>query len=205
MRVSDAERDEAVSRLTEDFAAGRLSQATFLYRMNAALEARQQADLPPLLADLPAGQPRAAAADPGRAAAAAGLLRAAWRRSRPGTALAGGVLPPIAGGHLVRRLTAALRRDASAGPPGPPVLLEFPRGAGTSFTIGRARGCDLEIANMTVSRVHARLERGPDGWLLTDLSSTNGTRVNGWRVHGQVPVRPGDQVSFGDACYSLGA
>jgi pSer/pThr/pTyr-binding forkhead associated (FHA) protein len=34
------------------------------------------------------------------------------------------------------------------------------------------------------------------GWLLSDLGSTNGTRVNGWRVK-QVRVRPGDRVQVG--------
>ena len=51
---------------------------------------------------------------------------------------------------------------------------------------------------MSVSRQHAQLERTPDGWLLSDLESTNGTRVNGWRVRGQVPVKIGDLVSFGN-------
>ena len=51
---------------------------------------------------------------------------------------------------------------------------------------------------MTVSRRHAQLERTKDGWLITDLESTNGTRVNGWRVRGKVPVRAGDVVSFGN-------
>ena len=51
---------------------------------------------------------------------------------------------------------------------------------------------------MTVSRLHAQLERTADGWLLSDLESTNGTRVNGWRVRGKVPVRAGDLVSFGN-------
>jgi pSer/pThr/pTyr-binding forkhead associated (FHA) protein len=51
---------------------------------------------------------------------------------------------------------------------------------------------------MTVSRLHAQLERTPEGWLLSDLESTNGTRVNGWRVRGKVPVRAGDLVSFGN-------
>jgi pSer/pThr/pTyr-binding forkhead associated (FHA) protein len=84
-----------------------------------------------------------------------------------------------------------------------PAPLQFPRGDGSLFSIGRDASCDLMIADMTVSRVHARLERTPDGWLLTDLASTNGTRVNGWRVRGQVPVRAGDLVSFGTAEYSL--
>jgi pSer/pThr/pTyr-binding forkhead associated (FHA) protein len=80
---------------------------------------------------------------------------------------------------------------------GQPYSLQFPRAAGNRFTIGRDASCDLAITDMTISRQHAQLERTPDGWLLSDLESTNGTRVNGWRVRGQVPVRVGDRVSFG--------
>jgi probable phosphoglycerate mutase len=79
-----------------------------------------------------------------------------------------------------------------------PFLLQFPRGGGDQFSIGRDASCDLAIADMTVSRLHAQLERTPDGWLLSDLESTNGTRVNGWRVRGKIPVRAGDLVSFGN-------
>jgi pSer/pThr/pTyr-binding forkhead associated (FHA) protein len=78
-----------------------------------------------------------------------------------------------------------------------PFTLQFPRAGGERFTIGRDASCDLAIADMTVSRQHAQLERSADGWLLSDLESTNGTRVNGWRVRGQVPVKAGDLVSFG--------
>jgi pSer/pThr/pTyr-binding forkhead associated (FHA) protein len=88
---------------------------------------------------------------------------------------------------------------------GRPLPLQFPRGSAPFFSIGRADGCDLAIANMTVSRVHARLERSDDGWLLTDLDSTNGTRVNGWRVRDRVPVTAGDLVSFGRAEFWLAA
>jgi hypothetical protein len=181
MRASDAERDAVVARLTEGFAAGRLSHETFMYRMSAVLKTRHRADLPALHADLPA-----ALQEPGRAAALLGRLRAAWPR------------PP--------RRTAPSRpaRPAPSRTP-PPVSLAFPRGAGDSFSIGRSPECDLTIADMTVSRVHATLERTADGWLLTDLSSTNGTRVNGWRARGRVPVKAGDVVSFGNAQYSLRA
>ena len=81
--------------------------------------------------------------------------------------------------------------------PQQPFPLQFPRGGGDQFSIGRDASCDLAIADMTVSRLHAQLERTEDGWLLSDLESTNGTRVNGWRVRGKVPVRAGDLVSFG--------
>jgi pSer/pThr/pTyr-binding forkhead associated (FHA) protein len=86
----------------------------------------------------------------------------------------------------------------ASGDPHSPLALQFPRGAGGEFSIGRDASCDLAIADITVSRRHATLERTPDGWLLSDLESTNGTRVNGWRVRGKVAVRPGDLVSFGD-------
>ena len=194
MRASDAERDEVVARLKEEFAMGRLSKDTFLFRVNEVLKSRHQADLPPLVADLPVLAPAA-----GGQTSLLGRLRAAWpRRARPALATPD---PGPSTGSLVRRLTVGFpRADADAGLPVP---LQFPRGPGIFFSIGRDASCDLAIPDMTVSRVHARLERTHDGWLLTDLTSTNGTRVNGWRVRGQVRVRAGDLVSFGDAQYSL--
>ena len=183
LRASDAERDAVVARLTEGFAAGRLSHDTFMYRMSTVLKTRHRADLPSLHADLPA-TPQ----EPGKAAALLGRLRAAW----PGALRA-------------PRRTAPPRPARPLARPAPPVPLAFPRGTGDSFSIGRAAECDLTIADMTVSRVHATLERAADGWLLTDLSSTNGTRVNGWRARGRVPVKAGDVVSFGNARYSLRA
>lgn len=177
LRASDAERDEVVAKLAEEFAAGRLSHDTFLFRMNAVLEARHQSDLPRVVADLP-GSGGTVSGEP------------APRRRSPRTG-------------LVRRLTGAM--PSAAADRRQPATLQFPRGAGAEFSIGRNAGCDMAIADPTVSRVHARLERTPDGWLLRDLGSTNGTRVNGWLVRGQVPVRPGDLVSFGKAEFWLHA
>ena len=209
LRASDADRDEVVSRLREEFAAGRLSQDTFLHRMNAVLEARHQADLPPLLADLPAAAepgspppgPEPGSPPPASVRSVLGRLRAAWpRRLRSGETLSAAADSQRQAGP-VRRLTAGMPR--AGGGAGRPAALQFPRGDGNLFSIGRDASCDLLIADMTVSRVHARLERTADGWLLTDLASTNGTRVNGWRVRGRGPVRAGDLVSFGTAEYSL--
>ena len=81
--------------------------------------------------------------------------------------------------------------------------LFFPPGSGTSFTIGRVHDCDLRIENMSVSRLHARLNRSEDGWLLSDLGSHNGTRVNGRLVREPVPVRAGDLVQFGSATFVI--
>ena len=71
----------------------------------------------------------------------------------------------------------------------PPASLTFPAGSQTRFTIGREPACDMTLLDRTVSRWHACLKREDDGWLLTDLGSTNGTRLNGWRVNTQSPVR----------------
>ena len=54
LRASDAERDEAIGELRHRFAEGRLSQDTFLYRMDVALRAKDQAELSDLFVDLPA-------------------------------------------------------------------------------------------------------------------------------------------------------
>jgi len=114
-------------------------------------------------------------------------------------------LPPRRARLLDRVRAAFRRRDLEPQPPpppGPPPMV-FPPGSGTSFTIGRTQDCDLRIADLSVSRCHARLDRGQDGWLLSDLGSHNGTRVNGWLVREPVPVRPGDVLQFGSATFVI--
>ncbi|MDF1489249.1 DUF1707 SHOCT-like domain-containing protein [Tessaracoccus caeni] len=54
IRVSDGERDDAVDKLREHAAAGRLSSEEFSDRMGKALEARTRAELNELFFDLPA-------------------------------------------------------------------------------------------------------------------------------------------------------
>jgi hypothetical protein len=81
--------------------------------------------------------------------------------------------------------------------PRPLLAFVLPSGRQASFTIGRDAACDLVLYDMTVSRTHAGLRREAGGWLLSDAGSTNGTRLNGWRVTEPVPLRAGDRVSFG--------
>ena len=200
VRASDADRAETVDALREEFAAGRLSHQTFLYRMNAAMEARHVDDLPPLLADLPPAPPPR----PGVLGRIHTRLRSLTRR--PGGP--DGTVDPASAGAapgVARRLTSALRLPptAQARRGVPPSPLPFPRTNEGFYTIGRDPRNDMSVQDMSVSRIHARLERSASGWLLKDLSSTNGTRVNGWRLRGQVAVRAGDVVRFGDIEFVL--
>lgn len=68
LRVSDAERDQAVAELSEHFQAGRLTQEEFEDRSGRALQARTRSDLTGLFTDLPRG----AVAGPQAAGPAAG-------------------------------------------------------------------------------------------------------------------------------------
>jgi pSer/pThr/pTyr-binding forkhead associated (FHA) protein len=50
------------------------------------------------------------------------------------------------------------------------------------ITIGRDPETDIQIDNISVSRVHAKILKGPNRYILHDLSSTNGTFVNGKKI-----------------------
>jgi hypothetical protein len=77
--------------------------------------------------------------------------------------------------------------------------LALPEDERGRYVVGRGSACDLVLSDLTVSRVHAELRRAEDGvWLLVDLGSLNGTRLNGWRLVGPAKVRSGDEISFGD-------
>jgi pSer/pThr/pTyr-binding forkhead associated (FHA) protein len=64
------------------------------------------------------------------------------------------------------------------------------------FVIGRGGDADLALAEPTISRLHAALEREGDAFTLEDLGSTNGTRVNG-RRETRARVRDGDEIELG--------
>tara|TARA_Y100000310_G_scaffold265358_2_gene276363 strand:- start:332 stop:829 length:498 start_codon:yes stop_codon:yes gene_type:complete len=69
---------------------------------------------------------------------------------------------------------------------------------GRGITIGRSERADLQILDGTVSSMHARL-RYQNGILsIEDLSSTNGTYLNGRRITSRTPmrVRDGSQIKI---------
>jgi hypothetical protein len=92
---------------------------------------------------------------------------------------------------------ALLDRIAPAGAP-PPCLRPPQMTDGDTRVLGRSNTCDYAIEDPTVSSRHAQLMRDAHGWLIKDLGSLNGTRVNGWLVDRQ-RLRAGDTLALGGA------
>lgn len=68
--------------------------------------------------------------------------------------------------------------------------------------IGRTPENQIRIYKPAVSRRHAQITETDGGWLLRDLSSENGTYVNGQRVTERLLVE-GDRVQFGTSRFVL--
>jgi len=67
-----------------------------------------------------------------------------------------------------------------------------------TYTVGRHRNNDIVVSDPKVSSFHARFDRTPEGFVLVDLRSRNGSFVNGKRVDA-VALRDGDEVRLGTA------
>ncbi|MEE1125875.1 MAG: FtsW/RodA/SpoVE family cell cycle protein [Acutalibacteraceae bacterium] len=68
-------------------------------------------------------------------------------------------------------------------------------------SIGRGRGNDIMVDDMTVSRDHAVLLRRKAGWFINDVGSKSGTYVNGEQTEGRTPIMIDDVISIGDTSY----
>lgn len=64
-------------------------------------------------------------------------------------------------------------------------------------TVGRATSCTLVANGTTVSKLHAEISRMSDRVMISDLGSTNGTRVNGQPLTEPVELQDNDRISFG--------
>lgn len=65
-----------------------------------------------------------------------------------------------------------------------------------ALVLGRRAGCHIILNDSSVSRRHAQIEWHRGQYTITDLGSTNGTKVNGVRVKASV-LEPGDVVALG--------
>jgi pSer/pThr/pTyr-binding forkhead associated (FHA) protein len=63
-------------------------------------------------------------------------------------------------------------------------------------TIGRSPECDIFLDDVTVSRRHAVVARGDDGFTIEDLGSLNGTFLNRSRIENGV-LENGDELQIG--------
>lgn len=113
--------------------------------------------------------------------------------------------------QLGAKRTVALKRGADSDDMS--LLFEFddlivatlpPVEAG-ELTVGRMPDCELMVEDPSVSKHHANL-----GWdasrqvaWVEDLGSSNGTWLNGDKLHVRMTVRDGDTLSFGDTHFAL--
>jgi hypothetical protein len=99
---------------------------------------------------------------------------------------AGRVAEPLEERARTRQETALLLLDGKR-------LVVGPAGA----TLGRSRQCDVMLDDPNVSRRHAEVRPRGGSWVLTDLGSTNGSRLNGSRIDGSEVLKPGDEIELG--------
>jgi pSer/pThr/pTyr-binding forkhead associated (FHA) protein len=79
--------------------------------------------------------------------------------------------------------------------------LTLPLGEGVK--IGRSSDCQLILDDEYVSTRHAQIVRTPDGYVVEDLGSTNGTHVNNERVTVPVPFGTADTLRIGRTLMSV--
>jgi hypothetical protein len=99
-----------------------------------------------------------------------------------------------------------LYQEAAAAPAAAPrrstarALLRGPQGEWelreAVTVLGRSRRCGIVLTDPNVSREHAEVRRQDDGYMLRDLGSTNGTRLNRRDVK-QAVLQHGDRIELG--------
>ena len=98
------------------------------------------------------------------------------------------------------RMRAAVPRYVLRGVSGPTFGRSF--GVGGEMVLGRQTDCDVCIPTGEVSRRHARIKPGPDGVLVEDLDSANGTYINGKRVRSGM-LQPGEELALDTVRFML--
>ena len=74
------------------------------------------------------------------------------------------------------------------------------------LVLGRSGACDVQLNDRQISRCHCRILPAEDGsWLVEDLGSLTGTRLDGLPIERLTLLRPGDRLEIGPmkACIEL--
>jgi hypothetical protein len=66
-----------------------------------------------------------------------------------------------------------------------------------TITIGRLPDCSIALPDANVSRRHSEVQQRGTAYVIVDLGSTNGTKVNGIRIEGERTLADGDIISVG--------
>jgi small-conductance mechanosensitive channel len=69
--------------------------------------------------------------------------------------------------------------------------------AGSPATVGRSRGCTLALTDPNASKEHLRIAWENGGYVVTDLGSSFGTRLNGQAIS-RAALSPLDRIAIGD-------
>ncbi len=80
---------------------------------------------------------------------------------------------------------------------GPNILLDKP-----ILLFGRHEECDIQLNSKKVSRRHCVVAQIGDYWIVRDLGSTNGVKINGQRVS-EGKLYPGDELQIGNFKYQV--
>ena len=70
-------------------------------------------------------------------------------------------------------------------------------------SVGRSKGSDIVVADMSVSRDHCVLLRRSEGWFVSDIGSKYGTQVNGTRIRTRTKVNIDDEITVGNTTLVL--
>ncbi|MBT3890048.1 MAG: FHA domain-containing protein [Planctomycetaceae bacterium] len=72
------------------------------------------------------------------------------------------------------------------------------------ITVGREEGNDIQLNDERISRFHSKIQLDHDRMVLTDLGSTNGTKVNGEDIQLRI-LRYGDLIAVGRSVLLFGS
>ncbi len=109
------------------------------------------------------------------------------------------------GSLLLPGATQALPADVVATLKKEPALIIISTGSphvvhlkqGKRVILGRDKACDIALADVAISRRHAEVVAGPNGFYIRDLGSANGVRVNQIKIDNPYLLAHSDRIMIG--------